>query len=62
MEARRRRELAGIIAIFAAFVLLARFGGAGLTRPPLPDLASPRFGEAPSFSLPTPGDELSRTC
>jgi peroxiredoxin len=58
MPTPRRRKLAGIMAALAAFVLLARFGGAGLTRPPLPDLESPRFGEAPSFSLPTLGDEV----
>jgi thiol-disulfide isomerase/thioredoxin len=56
----RRRELAGLIAVFAAFVLLARFGDSGLTRPPLPDAASPRLGEAPAWSLPAPGEELQR--
>ena len=56
----RRRELVALIALFAAFVLLARFGGAGLTSPPLPDLGSPRLGEAPEWSLPTPGDEVHR--
>jgi peroxiredoxin len=54
----RRRELAGLIALFAAFALLARFGGAGLTGPPLPEARSPRLGEAPGFSLPTPGGEI----
>jgi peroxiredoxin len=55
---RRRWELAGFIALFAAFVLLARFGGAGLTPPRLPDLGTPRLGDAPRFSLPAPGGEL----
>ena len=54
----RRRELAGLIALFAVFALLARFGGSGLTRPPLPDLADPRLGEAPEWSLPAPGEAV----
>ena len=61
MRARvRRREFAGLIALFAAFVLLARFGGAGLTAPPLPDLAGPRLGEAPEWSPPATGEEVHR--
>jgi thiol-disulfide isomerase/thioredoxin len=60
MPTPRRRELAALIALFAAFVLLARFGAAGLTSPPLPDLAGPRLGEAPEWSLPTPGEEVHR--
>jgi peroxiredoxin len=61
MQARpRRRGLAGLIALFAAFVLLARFGGPGLTTPPLPDVSGPRLGEAPEWSLPTPGEEVHR--
>ena len=59
-DAGRRREFAGLIAIFAAFVLLARFGGAGLTRPPLPELGSPRLGEAPQWSLSAPAGEVQR--
>jgi thiol-disulfide isomerase/thioredoxin len=58
MPTGRRRELAALIAIFAAFVLLARFGGSGLRRPPLPDAATPRLGEAPAWSLPTPEGEF----
>ena len=58
--ARRRREFGWLIAIFAAFVLLARFGGAGLTRPPLPEARSTSLREAPQFSLPTPGGEVHR--
>jgi peroxiredoxin len=58
--ARRRRELAGIIALFAAFALLARLVGGGLTRPPLPEARSPSLGKAPEFSLPTPGGEVHR--
>jgi len=54
----RRRQLAGLIALFAAFVLLARFGGEGLTRPPLPDLAGPRLGESPGWSLPGTDEEV----
>ena len=60
MGARRRRELIGIIAVFAAFALLARFGGGGLVPPPLPDLSSPSQGEAPPFDLPAPGGDLHR--
>lgn len=60
MGARRRRELIGIIAVFAAFALLARFGGGGLTPPPLPDLLSPSLREAPPFDLPAPGGEVHR--
>ena len=60
MATMRRRELAGLIALFAAFVLLARFGGAGLASPPLPEAWSPRLGEAPGFSLPTPAGEVHR--
>ena len=56
----RRGELAGLIAVVAAFALLARFGGAGLTAPRLPDLSSPRLGEAPPFGLPAPGGETLR--
>ena len=56
----RRWELAALIGLFAAFVLLARFGGAGLTSPPLPDRGSPRLGEAPDWSLPAPGEEVHR--
>jgi peroxiredoxin len=48
------------MALCAAFVLLARLGGSGLARPPLPDLAGPRLGEAPEWSLSTPGDEVHR--
>jgi peroxiredoxin len=59
MEA-RRRDLAGIIALFAAFALLARFGGGGLSPPPLPDARGPRLAEAPPFSLPAPDDEVRR--
>jgi len=54
----RRRELVGLIALFAAFVLLARFGGSGLTRPPLPDLAGPRLREAPEWRPPTESEEV----
>ena len=60
LEKRRRRELAGIIAVFAAFALLARFGGVGLTSPPLPDLRDPSLGEAPAFELSAPGGEVHR--
>lgn len=60
MGAGRRRELIGIVAIFAAFALLARFTGGGLTPPPLPDLPSPSQGEAPPFDLPAPGGDLHR--
>jgi peroxiredoxin len=58
--ARRRRELAGIVALFVAFALLARFVGGELTRPPLPEAGSPSLREAPEFSLPTTGDEVRR--
>ncbi len=60
MGARRRRELIGIIAVFAAFALLARFGGGGLAPPPLPVLPSPRQVEAPPFDLPALGGDLHR--
>lgn len=60
MGARRRRELVGIVALVAAFALLARFGGSGLTSPPLPELGDPRPKEAPPFELPGPGGELYR--
>jgi peroxiredoxin len=60
LGARRRRELIGIIAVFAAFALLARFGGGGLAPPPLPDLPSPSQGEAPPFDLPASGGDLHR--
>jgi thiol-disulfide isomerase/thioredoxin len=60
VEARRRRELVGIIAVFAAFALLARFGGTGLISPPLPDLRNPSLREAPPFDLPAPGGEVHR--
>lgn len=56
----RRRDLAGIVALFAAFALLARFGGGGLSPPPLPDPRGPRLAEAPAFGLPSPGDEVHR--
>ena len=52
--------MAGFVALFAAFAVLARFGGAGLTRPPLPEARSPSLREAPQFSLPTPGGEVQR--
>ena len=55
---KKRRELAGLIVLFAAFVLLARIGGSGLARPPLPDPAEPRLREAPEWSLPTEGEEV----
>ena len=58
MPTPRRWELAGLIALFAAFVLLARIGGSGLTPPPLPDLTGPRLREAPEWRLPTPGEEV----
>ena len=58
MPAARRRELALLIALFAAFALLAHFSSTGLTRPPLPDLQARNLGEAASFQLPTPGGEL----
>jgi peroxiredoxin len=57
---RRRRELVGIAALVAAFALLARLGGAGLTSPPLPGLRDPRLGEAPAFELPEPGGGVHR--
>jgi thiol-disulfide isomerase/thioredoxin len=60
MATPRRRELVALIALFAAFVLLARFGGAGLTSPPLPGLGSLRLGEAPDWSLLTLGEEVHR--
>jgi len=53
----RRRELAGLIALFAAFALLARFGGSGLTPPPLPDPAAPRHRQAPDWRPPTEDEE-----
>jgi peroxiredoxin len=60
VPAARRRELALLIALFAAFVLLAHFSGAGLTRPPLPGIEARSLGEAAPFELPTTGGEPRR--